>query len=46
MVINVEICSHSKRHVFYDKLPVKEVRNDVIESYKIIEEINNTNLLQ
>lgn len=34
----VEIFSHSKRHVFYDKLSVREVRNDVIESYKLIEE--------
>ena len=34
----VEIFSHSKRHVFYDKLPVRRIRDDVIESYKIIEE--------
>lgn len=34
----VEIFSHSKRHVFYDRLPVKEIRDDVNESYKIIEE--------
>lgn len=33
----VEIFSHSKRHVFYDKLPVRKVRDDVIESYKEIE---------
>ena len=33
----VEIFSHSKRHVFYNKLPVREIRDDVIESYKIIE---------
>ena len=33
----VEIFSHSKRHVFYDKLPVREIRDDVKESYKIIE---------
>lgn len=33
----VEIFSHSKRHVFYDKLAVRAVRDDVIESYKIIE---------
>ena len=34
----VEIFSHSKRHVFYDKLPVKIIHDDVVESYKIIEE--------
>ncbi len=34
----VDIFSHSKRHVFYDKLPVRMIRDDVIESYKIIEE--------
>ena len=34
----VDIFSHSKRHVFYDKLPVRMLRDDVIESYKIIEE--------
>ena len=34
----VEIFSHSKRHVFYDKLPVREICNDVTESYKVIEE--------
>lgn len=34
----VEIFSHSKRHVFYDRLPVREIRDDVITSYKIIEE--------
>ena len=34
----VEIFSHSKRHIFYDKLPVRQIRDDVIESYKIIEE--------
>ncbi len=34
----VEIFSHSKRHVFYDKLSVRMIRDDVIESYKIIEE--------
>ena len=33
----VEIFSHSKKHVFYDRLPVRELRNDVIESYEIIE---------
>lgn len=34
----VEIFSHGKRHVFYDRLPVKEIRDDVNESYKVIEE--------
>ena len=34
----VEIFSHSKKHVSYDKFPVSELRKDVIESYKIIEE--------
>ena len=34
----VEIFSHSKRHVFYDKLPVRTIRDDVMESYRIIEE--------
>ena len=33
----VEIFSHSKRHVFYDKLPVRELRDDVKESYEMIE---------
>ena len=34
----VEIFGHSKRHVFYNKLSVRTTRDDVIESYKIIEE--------
>lgn len=34
----VEIFSHSKRHVFYDKLPAREIRDDVVESYKTIEQ--------
>ena len=34
----VEIFSHSKKHVFYNKLPVRELRDDVIESYQEIEE--------
>ena len=34
----VDIFSHSKRHVFYDRLPVRMLRDDVVESYKIIEE--------
>ena len=34
----VEIYSHSKKHVFYDKLPVRRIRDDVKESYKDIEE--------
>lgn len=33
----VEICSHSSRHLFYDKLPVREIRDDVIKSYEEIE---------
>ena len=33
----VEIFSHSKKHVFYNKLPIRELRDDVIESYKLIE---------
>ena len=33
----VEIFSHSKKHVFYDKLPVRELRDDVKESYDLIE---------
>lgn len=33
----VEIFSHSKRHIFYDRVPVRELRDDVIESYKLIE---------
>ena len=34
----VEIFSHSKKHVFYDRLPARAIRDDVKESYKIIEE--------
>ena len=34
----VEIYSHSKRHIFYDKVPVRQLRDDVLESYNIIEE--------
>lgn len=34
----VGIYSHSKKHVFYNKLPVREVHDDVLESYKIIED--------
>lgn len=34
----VEIFSHSKKHVFYDRLPTKEIHDDVLESYKVIEE--------
>lgn len=34
----VEIFSHSKSHVFYDKFPVRKIRDDVNESYKVIEE--------
>lgn len=34
----VEIFSHSKRHVFYDKLPTREIRDDVVESYKTIDQ--------
>lgn len=33
----VEIFSHSKKHVFYDKLSVRVIRDDVVESYEIIE---------
>lgn len=33
----VEIFSHSKKHVFYDRLPVRELRDDVVESYEQIE---------
>lgn len=34
----IEIYSHSTKHIFYNKVPVREIRDDVIESYKIIEE--------
>ena len=34
----VEIFSHSKRHVFYDRLSIRSIHDDVEESYKIIEE--------
>lgn len=34
----VEIFSHGKRHVFYDKLSIRQIRDDVNESYKVIEE--------
>ena len=33
----VEIFGHSKRHIFYDKLPVRVIRDDVVESYEMIE---------
>ena len=33
----VEIFSHSKNHVFYNKLPIREIRDDVKESYEMIE---------
>ena len=33
----VEIFSHSKRHVFYDRLPVRTLNDDVKESYEVIE---------
>ena len=33
----VEIFSHSKKHVFYDERPVRELRDDVKESYEMIE---------
>ena len=35
---DAHIFSHSKKHVFYNKLPVREIRDDVKESYKLIEE--------
>ena len=34
----VEIFSHSKKHVSYNKLPVRELSDDVKESYELIEE--------
>lgn len=34
----VEIFSHSTKHVFYNKLPVRELRDDVAKSYKLIEQ--------
>ena len=34
----VEIFSHSTRHIFYDRFPVKTLRDDVIKSFEIIEE--------
>ena len=33
----VEIFSHSKRHLFYDKLSIRTIRDDVKNSYKEIE---------
>lgn len=33
----VEIFSHNKKHVFYNKRPVRELRDDVKESYEMIE---------
>ncbi|MGN1383978.1 MAG: polysaccharide deacetylase family protein [Clostridia bacterium] len=33
----VEIFSHSKRHIFYNKFPIRTIRDDVTESFKIIE---------
>ena len=33
----VEIFSHSTKHVFYDRLPVRELKDDVNESYQEIE---------
>ena len=35
---DADIFSHSKKHLFYNKLPVREIRDDVKESYKLIEE--------
>lgn len=35
---DADIFSRSKKHVFYNKLPVREIRDDVKESYKLIEE--------
>ena len=35
---DADIFSRSKKHVFYNKLPVRELRDDVKESYKLIEE--------
>lgn len=41
----VEIFSHSKRHVFYDKLAARVIKDDVAESYKMIEKnLGNKNL--
>ena len=34
----VEIFSHSTKHVFYNRLPVKEIRDDVKKSYQLIEQ--------
>lgn len=34
----VDIFSHSKNHLFYNKVPIKDFYNDVLESQKIIEE--------
>ena len=33
----VEIFSHSTKHVFYDRLPVRELKDDVKKSYDLIE---------
>lgn len=46
----VKIFSHSKRHLFYDKFSVRVIHDDVIESYKVIEEklykIESLNILK
>lgn len=34
----IEIYSHSTKHIFYNKVSVREIRDDVLESYRIIEE--------
>ena len=34
----VEIFSHSKRHIFYDKVSIRTIRDDVLESYKAIDD--------
>ena len=36
----VDIYSHSKRHIAYDKFPNRTVRDDVIESKNFIKRIN------
>lgn len=33
----IEIFSHSKNHIFYDKFPVRKLRDDVMQSYDEIE---------
>jgi peptidoglycan/xylan/chitin deacetylase (PgdA/CDA1 family) len=42
----VDICSHGKRHIAYNTIPINEFKNEILESFEVLDKNVGNNYLK